>query len=415
MRLRSYCTYFASLMLFLFAIKLLNFITYQPRVKLKENFGIPIILWWTESFPGRAETRNCPGHIQCEVLTSRTYREKYPISSFLFYGSNINFSDLPLPRDPVNTIWGLYHEESPRNVEVFLHEPALKIFNFTSTFSRYSDVPYPLQYLENPEDITSRKHYIETSKKNLLLKEIAPILYLQSDCETSTERDEYVKELMKYITIDSYGTCLNNKQLPQNLKDDYLNILSNTDFLNFVARYKFVIAIENGVCEDYITEKFWRAIKVGSVPIYFGSPTIRDWLPNNKSALLLLDYPTPKKMQEHIVDLLNNDNKYEEYLEHKTKSQISNKKLIDNFRENPNQNDALNTTEQFECFVCHKIHEKIDGNTKEYIAEKSHYNCPKPLSALTLAVNPHNSWISSWEHAKRSADRLFREVMNNYL
>lgn len=44
--------------------------------------------------------------------------------------------------------------------------------------------------------------------------------------------------------------------------------------MNFVSRYKFVIAIENAMCEDYITEKLWRPLMVGSVPIYLGSPSV---------------------------------------------------------------------------------------------------------------------------------------------
>lgn len=44
--------------------------------------------------------------------------------------------------------------------------------------------------------------------------------------------------------------------------------------MDFVSQYKFVIAIENAKCEDYITEKLWRPLIVGSVPIYLGSPSV---------------------------------------------------------------------------------------------------------------------------------------------
>lgn len=44
-------------------------------------------------------------------------------------------------------------------------------------------------------------------------KNLAPLLYIQSNCDTASNRDSYVAELMKYIHIDSYGTCLNNAQL----------------------------------------------------------------------------------------------------------------------------------------------------------------------------------------------------------
>lgn len=46
------------------------------------------------------------------------------------------------------------------------------------------------------------------------------------------------------------------------------------DLITFVAKYKFTIAIENAICDDYITEKLWRPLIAGSVPIYLGSPSI---------------------------------------------------------------------------------------------------------------------------------------------
>lgn len=44
--------------------------------------------------------------------------------------------------------------------------------------------------------------------------------------------------------------------------------------MEFVSKYKFIIAIENAVCYDYVTEKLWRSLIVGSVPIYLGSPVV---------------------------------------------------------------------------------------------------------------------------------------------
>lgn len=68
------------------------------------------------------------------------------------------------------------------------------------------------------------------------------------------------------------------------VQKDYLNQLYAPQLLKFMARYKFVIAYENGVCEDYITEKFWRPLIAGSIPLYFGSPSIkvRKFIKKNK-------------------------------------------------------------------------------------------------------------------------------------
>ncbi|KAJ0177377.1 hypothetical protein K1T71_007386 [Dendrolimus kikuchii] len=380
-------------------------------VEKKSYLKNPIILWWTRGFPGTTETKYCPGNIKCDIYSNKNISEKFYIDAYLFYGSNIDFKSLPLPRKQNETIWGLYHEESPRNVEELLHESVLSLFNFSTTYSRYSDVPFPLQHLLSFEDITDNEYFMKTEDKNKFLNDIAPILYLQSDCETSTERDAYVKELMKYIKVDSYGKCLNNKKLPRKFTEDYLNNLDEDDFLKFTARYKFVIAIENGICEDYITEKFWRAIKVGSVPIYFGSPSIRDWLPNNKSAILLQDFPSPKIMVEHIKKLLENDSLYEEHLEHKTKQVITNQRLIEEYTQRPYQLDALETVERFECFVCKQLHDRKKGVKETNVVDKRHYNCPKPISALSLKANPSNIWVQGWRSSRMRSEQIQRKIM----
>lgn len=56
--------------------------------------------------------------------------------------------------------------------------------------------------------------------------------------------------------------------------DDYLGTIDSSEFYQFIARYKFVIAYENGICDDYITEKLWRPLSLGVVPIYFGAPNV---------------------------------------------------------------------------------------------------------------------------------------------
>ncbi|XKL68087.1 hypothetical protein PGB90_003578 [Kerria lacca] len=59
------------------------------------------------------------------------------------------------------------------------------------------------------------KYFIPTSEKNKLLDSIAPVLYIQSNCDTLTDRDAYVANLSQYVKIDSFGKCLNNAKLPE--------------------------------------------------------------------------------------------------------------------------------------------------------------------------------------------------------
>ena len=51
--------------------------------------------------------------------------------------------------------------------------------------------------------------------------------------------------------------------------------MEDTAFFRWAARYKFTLAMENYACDDYITEKLWRPLRLGSVPIVFGAPNIK--------------------------------------------------------------------------------------------------------------------------------------------
>jgi alpha-1,3-fucosyltransferase 10 len=64
-------------------------------------------------------------------------------------------------------------------------------------------------------NVPDLKYFVPVERKNELLSELAPVLYIHSDCSTPLERDAYATELMKYIPIDSYGKCIQNRHLPE--------------------------------------------------------------------------------------------------------------------------------------------------------------------------------------------------------
>ena len=102
------------------------------------------------------------------------------------------------------------------------------------------------------------KNYLKVANMELKKK---LIFWLVSDCETDNKREEYAKTLNKFIPVDIYGKCnwteTMNKTLPEG-KDAY-SVLQK--------EYKFFLAFENSNCYDYISEKFFRTIGHGLVPI----------------------------------------------------------------------------------------------------------------------------------------------------
>ena len=437
----------------------------------RESKDLPIILWWTPFTGVLGLPRYCTlGN--CCLTQDRAQIHHRNVKSVLFYGTDFDPTDLPLPRRK-DIWWGLLHEESPKNKPILNHLPVVQSFNLTGTFKWESDFPLTLQFLPSIESLTSRKEFVPTKKKNTFLEDyllsekseelqniksvermpiaenkesadgsdgqllkasdsteskkfvdeekvqieksfrkIAPVAYIHSDCDTPSERDKYVTKLSKYIKIDSLGNCLNSKTLPPHIADS--SHFNHPDFHHILARYKFTLAMENYGCDDYITEKFWRPLIVGSVPVYWGSPRIADWLPNNRSVIKISDFATPKELADFLHTLLRNDTLYEAHLTHKTHGEITNSNLIAAMNERKWGLDDLEKgsfIDHFECFVCDEIyrsHPHLTPRTsyRTRIADVSHLSCLEPKTVLTNTINKNSFWLEEYEKSKTEAEVL---------
>ncbi|EFA86302.1 glycosyltransferase [Heterostelium album PN500] len=83
--------------------------------------------------------------------------------------------------------------------------------------------------------------------------------------------------------------------------------------------YKFVLAFENSNSNDYVTEKLFGALSVGTIPLYDGAPNAKKFAPDNNSVIFTEDYGTPEKLAEYLLYLDRNDDEYQKYFEWKKK------------------------------------------------------------------------------------------------
>lgn len=136
----------------------------------------------------------------------------------------------------------------------------------------------------------------------------APIVWIVSNCNAYNGREKYLSQLMKLVKIDSYGGCMKNKftHPSEHMKGN----------IELFSQYKFVIAIENSNCVDYVTEKLVHAIASGSIPIIAGrdnKPNYLKFLPKN-SYINIYDYKSPKELADRINQIASNQSEYESYL-----------------------------------------------------------------------------------------------------
>ena len=81
-----------------------------------------------------------------------------------------------------------------------------------------------------------------------------------------------------------------------------------------MCRFKFCIAMENSITEDYVTEKVYDALAAGCVPIYYGAPNIERFIPTADSIINYRDFMDPVKLGQEVRRLSENETAYAEKL-----------------------------------------------------------------------------------------------------
>ena len=76
-----------------------------------------------------------------------------------------------------------------------------------------------------------------------------------SASEHGSSRELYVRELQRYIDVDVFGKCG--------------MWFDDEDDPRFNDKYFFYLALENSLCEDYITEKLYTILRKACARVYF--------------------------------------------------------------------------------------------------------------------------------------------------
>ena len=136
----------------------------------------------------------------------------------------------------------------------------------------------------------------------------ASIVWVVSNCRAHNGRQTFMKELMAKMKVDSYGDCLKNKY---NHPSEHMK--NNVELF---TKYKFVIAIENSNCVDYVTEKLVHAVASGSIPIVAGingKPEYLKFMPRN-SYINIFDYSSVDEFIKHLNVIQSDKREYEKYI-----------------------------------------------------------------------------------------------------
>ena len=133
-----------------------------------------------------------------------------------------------------------------------------------------------------------------------------------SHCETSIRREDYVAELQKYIDVDVYGKC-GKLRCPRN---ETHWISHPKCYKRLATEYKFYLAFENSICNDYVTEKLFSILQHDIVPVVLGGADYTRIAPPH-SFIDARQFEGPEQLADYLKRLDTDDDLYAEYFEWK--------------------------------------------------------------------------------------------------
>jgi len=182
-------------------------------------------------------------------------------------------------------IWLLWHDEPN-----FVHGYDLNIYKFNWTTSYVFDAEASIGAYGMT--IIREKSWTNEEFNKYIFREFSfryhQALWFVTNCGAK-RRLKYFRELREYFPIQVFGSCVqlneslpskNARQLAKSLiLPEKINTNNNNNTLlptncnrwssceeEQVKLNMFYLAFESQSCKDYITEKFWRALKYGLIP-----------------------------------------------------------------------------------------------------------------------------------------------------
>jgi alpha-1,3-fucosyltransferase len=156
------------------------------------------------------------------------------------------------------------------------------------------------------------------------------------------------------------------------------------DCKEFLSRYyKFYLAFENSICDDYITEKFFGILRYNIVPIVYGGGKYDAYIPKS-GYINALDYKTPKDLADYMLYLDRDPKAYNAYFKWK-------RYIV------PNPNGPLGVVLCEMCLMLNLeqhfgIKKSYLNNVEDYWSKKSNCKTVDILENFEIALNPFREY-----------------------
>ena len=310
---------------------------------LPDQENTKIILFWNSLYDedkyfamgkGYEGFQNC-AHSNCFTTTQRSklMDNQTVINAVVFHAPQLKDSDAQWLKDNrpeimkhnqgIDPLFVFFSLEPPEgsftNAQVLKDSILQDFFNLTVSYRTASDIYRPYGAFI---DKTTGKLPIQWQKPsngknscNSLKNRTKDIAWIVSHCETVNLREEYASQLkaLHSLKVDIYGNC-GDQFLPKSQIDD---VVQRREFAyaKLAEDYKFYLSFENSGCQEYVTEKFWNALKYGMLPIAMGGLEAQEYeqIAPPHSFLHVDHFASPQELMEYLVKLSEDEDLFNSY------------------------------------------------------------------------------------------------------
>ena len=198
-------------------------------------------------------------------------------------------------------------------------------FNWTMTTRKNSDIFLPygriVKIKDHPppgpeldaliQEFGQNNQHLAQNRSN-----IPNAAWFVSNCETQSHREQFVYELLNHMTVDVFGTC--SKKYNKNHKEkkcpksDTYNGSEDSCYKMLEEKYRFYLSFENSICQDYVTEKFFRPMEHIVIPLTLNGADMKNIAPPY-SFINSLDFDSTLQLIQFLVKISKDDALYASY------------------------------------------------------------------------------------------------------
>ncbi|XP_023320067.1 alpha-(1,3)-fucosyltransferase C [Eurytemora carolleeae] len=343
----------------------IDLIMEKDRQRDSDEKDLKYILHWNEAYGGKEYdigfgrepfySSLCP-ETRCVTTQDRSLKNLEDFDAIVFHQRSLDWTDIP-EREKRRPLQRYVHfiMESAQYLYMDI-APMNNFFNWTMTYRRDSDFYRPygrvVKIKDHPEGDELDRYIKEFGENNKHLAEgkNKSAAWFVSHCATQARRELYAKKLNKHMDVDIYGKCGKFKCPRTNEDKCYKDMAKN---------YKFYLSFENSVCEDYITEKFYRILKYNVIPVTYNGVDMDTFAPYH-SYINTLDFKGVSVLAQYLQKVSEDPALYASYFWWK------------DFYEVRDRKEDLN---QAFCSLCSALHvnkeEKVYSNLDNWWINQS--------------------------------------------